>query len=120
MVRVHAGVTLFIRHDFRQSESEFGGGFWKREHHPGHDFQRLQLMIGEDVMRDRSFFGVGEGRRMWHRWSGPSGSKHEIGWADWFGQSQRGSWLVVRQSITDPLQLRGQVVAEQNPFGESS
>ena len=55
---VHAGVTLLVTHHVCHSESKRGGCVRKSEECPRHDFERLELVVGEDVMSESAFGSV--------------------------------------------------------------
>ena len=68
---MQTGMSLFIAHDPRQPQAKLRRGLGKSPQDKGHHLERLQLMIGHDVMRDPPPTGLPQAQQVRHRGSLP-------------------------------------------------
>ena len=111
-LNVHPRVPLLILHDPRQSKPEFRRRFRKPQRDIGHHLERLQFMIGENVMRDRPFSLISKPPRLRHRRSRPPRRKSELLRPSRLADRHSLPWSLISQS---PVRLPKFVLQSRTP-----
>ena len=115
---MHPRVPLLVLHDRGEAQPELGRCLRKLQSNTGHHLQRLQLMIGEDMMGDGPFVFVLESSCLRHRRSCPTRRELQVIRASRLAERNSIPGFLISERPVGFAELLVQRGTPQNPLGK--